>query len=234
LNTNHETFEKILKLDLDAATVTADIRQAERQLTELSKKTAMSKEAISVSKKEMTFYESEARRLYKKMDMLEDKRTQKSEKIAQSKSEDDHRYLKREIDQLERESRDALRKIDDLEANLEKHKHVYQTSQKELGVITAATEAERRKAQDARENSSEKLAEIEKVRNNYLSLLDDRFSQHYSRVAKVTRNPNGPINRVNNKACGNCYMELTPQIMTHLSRKNNVEICPNCHHILIS
>ena len=234
MNTTHrEIVERIMNLDNDASVVTADIRQAEKQLADLSKKTTASQDLILVSRKEMSFYEAEARRLYRRLDVIEERRLQKTERLNAAKNEDEHRVLKRDIDFAEREMRDGQRRVDELESHLEKHKTNYKNARLELELISKATEDERKKAQEARENSSDKLSEIDKVRESYLNSLDDHFRQHYLRVSKVTRNPQGPIAHVNSKACGNCFMELSPQILSHLSKKDGIEFCPSCYHILI-
>jgi len=233
LSTNREIIESVLHIDHNAAAVSSEMRHAEQQIAELSKKTVASQSLIQSSRTEMAFYESEARRLYHKVSALDEKRSQRTEKLTHVKNDEEHRFLKRDIEHVERELREAQRKIDDLESSLERHKQALKASKKELVVIFAATEQERNRAEEARQNSSGKLAEIEKVRESYLESLDERLKQHYLRVCKVTRNPQGPISHLNNRACGNCFIELSPFILSNLSKKDVVEICPSCYHLLI-
>ena len=68
---------------------------------------------------------------------------------------------------------------------------------------------------------------------HYLEQLEDRVAQHYLRVTKITRSPNGPICRVVEGVCGNCRIGLSPQILNNVARGKSIEFCPNCSHILL-
>lgn len=233
MNPNYDIIEQIYKLDIAASLVTQDSRSAQKELAELEKKSKISEELITKSKNEMHFHESEMRRLYKRLDELENKKNEKSNRLFTAKTDEDHRMFKRELDNVDKEFRETNRKIDEIEARLEQSKALFNKAQNELVTTLAASEDERHRAQSAKENSAGRLEEIQKVRDSYLPQLDDRLAQHYLRVSKITRNPNGPICRVIEKACGNCRIGLSPQILNNIALGKSVEFCPNCSHILL-
>lgn len=233
MNPIYETIEQIYKLDIAASLVTQDSRAAQKELAQLEKKSKISEEILNKSRTEMNFHETEIRRLYKRLDELENKKTEKSNRLFTAKNDEDHRIFKRELDGVDKEFRETNRKIDELEAKLEQSKASLNKAQNELEASIHASEGERNKATSAQENSAGRLEEIQKVRDSYLPKLDERTMQHYLRVSKITRNPNGPICRVSEGACGNCRIGLSPQILNNISRGKSVEFCPNCSHILL-
>lgn len=233
MNPNYEIIEQLYRLDIDSGIVTQDQRTAQKELSELAKKSKISEEIISKTRTDMIFNEAEMRRLYKKLDDLDERKVERSARLFSAKSDDDHRILKRELDNVEREIRDIQRRADETEGRIEQSKALFQKAENELSASLAASEGERKKAQEAETNSAGRLDEIHKVRDSYLSRLDDRISQHYMRVSKITRNPNGPICRVIERACGNCRIGLSPQVLNNIIRGKSVEFCPNCSHILL-
>ncbi len=233
LNPNYEIIEQLYRLDIDSGVVTQDQRNAQKELAELTKKSRMSEEIITKTRTDMSFHEAELRRFYKKLDELDAKKGERSAKLFGAKNDDEHKSLKRELEHIERDLRDTQRRADESEARIEQSKSLFQKAEAELLASTSASEGERKKAQDAEEKSAGRLQEIHKVRDSYFSRLDDRICQHYLRVAKITRNPNGPICRVTERACGNCRIGLSPQILNNITRGKSVEFCPNCSHILL-
>lgn len=233
MNPNYEILEQILRLDIDAGAATMDWRSAQKELTELAKRTKASEDLISKTKTDMAFVEGELRRQFRKIDELEERRTERSAKLFGAKNDDEHRGLKRDVDNVERELRDSSRRAEDSEAKIEQLKNVFIKAETELGVSLTATADERRKAEEAEQKSAGRLAELATVRESYLIRLDDRLSQHYLRVARLTRNPNGPITRVVKAACGNCHIGLAPQLLNNIVRARDIEFCPNCSHVLL-
>lgn len=233
LNPSYEIIEQLYRLDIDSGLVTQDQRAAQKELSELAKKSRISEEIIAKTRTDMSFHEAELRRLYKKLDDLDERKVERSARLFAAKNDDDHRSLKRELDHVEREIRDTQRKADDTESRIEQSKSLFQKAEAELSASTSASEGERKKAQEAENNSAGRLNEINKVRDSYLSRLDDRIAQHYIRVAKITRSPNGPICRVVERACGNCRIGLSPQILNNIVRGKSIEFCPNCSHVLL-
>jgi predicted nucleic acid-binding Zn-ribbon protein len=232
-NPQYEIIEQVHRLDIDAGLVTQDQRTAQKELAELAKKSKLSEDLLNKSRNEMSFNEAELRHLYKKLDELDDKKNERSAKLSTVKGDDEHRALKRELDNIDRNFRDTQRKADETESKIEQSKSVFHKSESELQQTIEASEDERKKAEAAENNSAGRLAEIQKVRDSYLSRLDDRTAQHYIRLSKITRNPSGPICRVVEGACGNCRIGLSPQILNTINRFKAVEFCPNCSHILL-
>ncbi|MES2616099.1 MAG: C4-type zinc ribbon domain-containing protein [Bdellovibrionota bacterium] len=233
MNPTYETIEQIYRLDIDAGLVTQHQRAAQKELAELSKKSRLSEELLGKSRNEMSFNEAELRRLYKRLDELEEKKVERSAKLAAAKNDDDHRAYKRELDNVDRDMRETQRRADDTESKIEQSKTIFHKAESDLKQTIEASEDERKKAETAEGNSAGRLAEIQTVRDSYLSRLDDRVAQHYTRVAKITRNPNGPICRVVEGACGNCRIGLSPQILNTVNRGKAVEFCPSCSHLLL-
>ncbi|KAB8032205.1 hypothetical protein GCL57_06040 [Fluviispira multicolorata] len=233
LNPNYEIIEQLYRLDIDSGLVTQDQRVAQKELSELAKKSRISEEIIAKTRTDMVFHEAELRRLYKKLDDLDERKAERSARLFAAKNDDDHRGLKRELDHVERDIRETQRRADETESRIEQSKAVFQKAETELSASISASEGERKKAQEAENNSAGRLNEINKVRDSYLSRLDDRIAQHYMRVSKITRNPNGPICRVIERACGNCRIGLSPQILNNIARGKSVEFCPNCSHVLL-
>lgn len=229
-----DIIELIYNLDKDAAIVSQDQRAALKELAELEKKSKLSEAVLQKARFEMTFHETEMRRLYKKLDDLEDKKSVRAAKLNLSKTDEEHRTYKRELDNLERDLREYQKRADDAEEQIEQSKKTFYRAQDELQLVRKASEGEEAKAKAARDNSEGQLQEITKIRDSYLNQLDDRVAQHYLRVAKITHNPNGPICRAMQSACGNCRMDLSPKIINSLLLGKNVEFCPHCSHILLS
>jgi|GEM_PF-647169 len=233
LNPNYEILEQVLRLDVDAGAATLDWRSAQKELSELAKKTKTSEELIGKTRTDMAFMEGDLRRQYKKIDELEERRTDRSARLFAARNDDEHRALKREVDNLERDTRDAMRRAEETELRIESLKSVLGRAENELQTSLAASVDERAKAKEAEQASSGRLSELSGVRDGYLNRLDDRLMQHYQRVAKITRNPSGPITRVSNKSCGNCHLSLAPQLLNNLIRGKDIEFCPSCNHILL-
>lgn len=234
MNPNYEVLEQILRLDIDSGAATLDQRNAQKELQELAKRTKASEELLGKTRTDMAFLEGELRRQFKRVDELEERRTERSAKLFSAKNDDEHRVLKREVDNLERELRDTMRRSEDMESRIEQLKAILLKTETELQTAQAASADERRKAEEAESASSGRLAEINKVRQGHVDRLDDRMQQHYQRMAKLTRSPNGPITRVIQGACGNCHIGLAPQLLNNIARAKDVETCPSCHHILLS
>lgn len=233
-NPNYEILEQILRLDVEAAAATLDWRNAQKELSELAKKTRENEELIAKTKTEMAFVEGELRRQYKKLDDLEERKNDRSAKLFAAKTDDDHRALKRDVDNIEKEIRDVAKRAEESEARIETFKSVLSTAETELTASITATADERKKAEEAEQKSGARVSEINGVRETHLMRLDDRLSQHYLRVARLTRNPNGPITRIVNNACGNCHMTLSPQLTNRIARGQDIEFCPSCTHILLT
>ncbi|MEY4066071.1 MAG: hypothetical protein RIR26_2279 [Pseudomonadota bacterium] len=233
LNPNYEILEQIYRLDIDAGAATMDWRNAQKELNELAKRTKASEDLINKTKTDMAFLEGELRRQYKRADELDERKSERSGKLFSAKNDEEHRALKREVDNLDRDLRDASRRTEETEARIEQLKAILIKAESELKDSMSATADERQKAQDAEARSSGRLDEIGGVRQTYLTRLDDRISQHYARIAKLTRNPNGPVTRVVGGACGNCHLSLSPQLLNNMARGKDIEFCPSCNHILL-
>lgn len=234
LGSNYEIIESILNLDINAALVSKDFRKAKQELEELNKKTQNSQNIISRSRSDMNFNEAEARRIYKKLDILDEKRADKASKLSGSKTDEDHKLHKREVDNIDRDTKEIQKSLEALEEKIESNKQILKGAEKELDKILKASEEEIKKAKDAEEKSMTKLNEIKTVREQYMTQLDDNLMQHYKKVAEISHNPNGPISRVVNNACGNCYIGLSPQMLSKFAKDKIYDICPNCSHILIA
>ncbi len=233
MNSNYEILEQLLRLDIEAGLATANQRKAQRQLAELAKKTKDIEERTQRIRNDMRLKEGDMLRKYKRIDEIEEMRTEKSARLFAAKTDDEHRNLKREVDNLEKEVRDNSRYCTETEELIERAKDMLSRDDAELNKTLAASADERQKAQDAENESSGRLSELAGVRDTYVARLDNRLQQHYRRVAKVTRNPDGPVARIVNNACGNCHMGISPQLMNSLRTGREVEFCPNCHHILL-
>jgi predicted nucleic acid-binding Zn-ribbon protein len=233
LNPNYEILEQILRLDVEAGAATLDWRSAQKELAELAKKTKANEELIAKTRTDMAFMEGDLRRQYKKIDELDERRSDRSARLFAAKNDDEHRALKREVDNLERDTRDAMRRVEESEARIEQLKSILMRAESELTTSLSASVDERKKAQEAEQASSGRLSELGTVRDGYLTRLDDRVGQHYQRVARITRNANGPITRVRDKSCGNCHLSLAPQLLNNIIRGKDIESCPSCNHILL-
>ena len=234
MSSNYEIIESILNLDINAALVSNDFRKAKQELEELNKKTQKSQNIISRSRSDMTFNEAEARRIYKKLDILDEKRADKTSKLSGSKTDDDHKLHKREVDNIDRDTKENQKTLEIIEERVESNKQILKSAEKELDEILKASAEELKKAKEAEDKSMSKLNEMKVVRENYMKQLDDILMQHYKKVAKITHNPSGPINRVVNNACGNCHIGLSPQMLIKFAKDKIYDICPNCSHILIT
>lgn len=228
-----DIIELIYNLDRDAGTVSQDQRVALKELVELEKKSKASEAVLQKARTEMAFHETEMRRLYKKLDELEDKKSVRTAKLSLAKNDEEHRSYKRELDNIERDVRDLQKRADDAEERIEQGKKIFKQAEHELVSALKASEGEQEKARSARDSSAGRLQEIAKVRESYLDQLDERVAQHYLRVAKITHNADGPISRVVQSVCGNCRMDLSPLILNHLALGKSVEFCPYCSHILL-
>ena len=233
MNPNYEVLEQVLRLDVDSGAATLDQRNAQRELSELAKKTKASEELMGKTRTDMAFLEGELRRQYKRIDEFDERKTERSAKLFSAKNDDEHRSLKREVDNIERELRDTTRRVEETESKIEQFKTVLTRAEGELTSSLTATADERKKAEESSQRSAGKLSEINAVREGYLSRLDDRLAQHYLRLAKLTRNPNGPITRITAGACGNCHIGISPQLLNNIARGAEIEFCPSCHHILL-
>ncbi len=233
MNQNYEILEQLLRLDVEAGLATASQRKAQRQLTELAKKTKDIEERSTRVRSDMRLKEGDLIRKYRRIDELDELRNEKSARLFAAKNDDEHRTLKREVDNLEKEVRDYTRHCNDNEESIEKAKELLMHDEAELTKTNAASADERQKAESAEKESEGRLGELAGVRDTYIKQLDSRLQQHYKRVAKVTRNPDGPITRILNNACGNCHMGIAPQLMNSIRSGREVEFCPNCHHILL-
>lgn len=233
MNPNYEILEQIYRLDIDAGTATMDYRNAQKELNELAKRTKASEDLIHKTKTDMAFLEGELRRQYKRVDEIEERKTERSGKLFSAKNDDEHRALKREVDNLDRDLRESTRRAEETEARIEQLKTILIKAEGDLKDSLTATADERQKAEAAESRSSGRLSEIGGVRSTYLQRLDDRIGQHYARISKLTRNPNGPVTRVIAGACGNCHLSLSPQLLNNLARGRDVEFCPSCNHILL-
>jgi uncharacterized protein len=233
LNPNFEILEQILRLDLEAGAASQEWRKAQKELEELAKKSKSSEELILKTRTDMAFTEGDLRRQFKRIDEMDERKSDRAAKLFAAKTDDEHKSLKREVDNLDRDLRDSSRRIEDVEARIESLKQVLFRTEGELQSALKASEEERAKAQHAEKMSSTKLDEISGVRAGLINGLEDRVSQHYQRVARITRNPNGPITRVHEKSCGNCHLSLAPQLLNNLVRGKDIEFCPSCNHILL-
>jgi predicted nucleic acid-binding Zn-ribbon protein len=233
LNPNYEILEQIYRLDIDAGAATLDHRNAQKELNELAKRSKASEELIQKTKTDMAFLEGELRRQYKRVDELEERKTDRAAKLFSARNDDEHRTLKREVDNIDRDLRDTARRTEETESRIEQLKTILFKAEADLKESKTATADERQKAESAEARSSGRLNEIGGVRSSYLARLDDRIAQHYARISKLTRNPNGPVTRVVSGACGNCHLSLSPQLLNTLARGTEIEFCPSCNHILL-
>ena len=233
MNPNYEVLEQILRLDTEAGAATVNWRSAQKELAELAKRTKSNEDLIGKTKTDLAFLEGELRRIYKRIDELEERKTERSTKLFAAKNDDEHRSFKREVDHIERDLRDSMRKAEDLESQIERLKSTFLNAEENLASALAATSDERKKAETAQIESSGKLSEIEALRKERIEKMEDRLAQHYRRVAQISRGSNGPITRVHGKACGNCHMGLSPQIVNSILRGTDVLFCPSCNHILL-
>lgn len=233
MNQNYEILEQIYRLDIDAGAATMDYRNAQKELQELAKRTKASEDTIHKTKTDMAFLEGELRRQYKRVDELEERKGERGAKLFNARNDEEHRALKREVDNLDRDLRDSGRRIEETEGRIEQLKAILIKAESELKDSLAATTDERQKAEAAEARSSGRLNEIGGVRSTYLARLDDRIGQHYLRISKLTRNPNGPVTRVVGGACGNCHLSLSPQLLNNMARGTEIENCPSCNHILL-
>jgi predicted nucleic acid-binding Zn-ribbon protein len=233
LNPNYEVLEQLLRLDSEAGNATVHWRSAQRELVELAKKTAANEELIGKTRTDMSYLEGEQRRVFKRIDELEERKAERSAKLFSAKNDEEHRTYKREVDHIDRDLRDSQRRTEDNDAQMERLKNTFFNAEEALASALAATSDERLRAEKAQLESNSKLGEIDELRTSYIDRLEDRLSQHYRRVAKITRNPAGPITRVVTKACGNCHMGLSPQLINTILRGEEVHFCPSCNHILL-
>jgi len=226
-------LEQLLRIDIEAGAATADYRQAKRSMVELEKKYAQMEERLSKCKADMGATETDLRRLNRKLDELDERKKERSSRLFAASSDEEHRSLKRELDQIDRDMKDSIRKADDFEKKIESQKQLYFQMERDFEKLKGASSEESGRTVSLENDSSQKLCEFQDSRKKYLEQLDERVLAHYERLSKVTKNPNGPIARVMSNSCGNCHMQLPPQLLNVILRGNSVEFCPNCHHILI-
>jgi uncharacterized protein len=233
LNSNYDVLEQILRLDVEAGAATLDWRNAQKQIEELAKKTKAMEEVIGKTRTDLAYAEGEARRQFKRIDELEERKSDRSARLFSAKNDDEHKALRREVDNVDRELRELLRRAEDSEGKIEQLKSTLQKAEIELNLSMEASAGERLKAAEGETKCAGRLQELSSLRETKLVNLDDRLRQHYERVAKLTRSPNGPITRVVDKACGNCRLTLAPQLLNNVLRGKDVESCPSCKHMLL-
>ena len=112
MNPNYEILEQLLRLDADAGAATVDWRNAQKQLFELAKKTKLCEDTIAKTKVEMAYLEGELRRQFRKIDELEERKSDKAAKLFAAKNDDEHRGFKREVDNVDRELKDFTRRTE--------------------------------------------------------------------------------------------------------------------------
>ena len=233
LNPQYEVLNQILLLDIEAGVASTDQRAAQKQLKELSKKTRAVEEVLTKTNSEIAYLEGEARRRYRKVDEVEERKVEKAQSLTNVRSDEEHRSAKRQSDSLEREARDLTRRAEEVEGQMEEQKTKYWELQKALDEIEGASSVEREKAEKAQQSSEGKLSEIAAKRDEFLKTLEPMVVGHYKNLSKVTRNPNGPITRITDKACGNCHLQLSAQLVNTVTTGKEVKFCPSCHHILL-
>lgn len=233
MNSNLEILEQILRVDIEAGEATSAQRKAQAELHSLADKVRSSEELLAKTHTDMAFLESEMRRQYRRIDELEERRNERSAKLFAARSDDEHRATKREIDHLDREVREVAKKCEDLESRIEFLKEILRRTEVELVEHKAATADERARAEGDEIKSANHLKDLDQVRENLVTRLDERVSQHYRRVFHISRNPSGPVTRIENGACGNCHMGLPPNLLNAVIRARDVEFCPSCYHILL-
>ena len=176
MNPNYEILEQIYRLDIDAGAATMDWCNAQKELNELAKRTKASEDLINKTKTDMAFLEGELRRQYKRADELDERKNERSAKLFSARNDDEHRALKREVDNLDRDLRDSSRRTEETEARIEQLKAILIKAENDLKDSLSATADERQKAHDAEARSSGRLSEIGGVRETYLARVDDRIS----------------------------------------------------------
>lgn len=131
---------------------------------------------------------------------------------------------KREIARIEDFLVDAMQKIEDFDANIDKLEAQYQEKKK-------AADAEFANVKEQMQNLQENIDEMNDKRQQHLSALPVPFVRQYERV--LAKRQGAAIAIVTKEICSGCRCVLPPQFRIKIQRSEVVESCPSCQRFLV-
>ncbi len=131
---------------------------------------------------------------------------------------------KKEIKELEDEILDLIGKIE------EKEKQFKEVEAK-FNEISKKYEELKKDVEKKEEEIKSKIEEENKVREKYVRDLDKKILSVYNLIR--SRRNGIAIVEINSNTCGACYMNLPPQLIIEIRKKNKIIQCPSCQRILI-
>jgi predicted nucleic acid-binding Zn-ribbon protein len=233
LNPQYEILKSIHQVDSDAGLAKADLKKSHDHYLELTQKIRDNEDLLVRSKRDMGFLETEIRRTYKRMDEIFEQKGERSARIFVAKTDDEHRFLKREIDNFDKEYKESQRKIEETITQVEYLKKIIFDTQKQIQDMNSQIKGDVEAIHKKEAESHTRLEELSQIRKTHVDNLEGHLHQHYERVFKMTKNPQGPITYVKDRACGNCRVGLSPQLLNNILNGSQVQFCPHCHHILL-
>ena len=75
------------------------------------------------------------------------------------------------------------------------------------------------------------MDEENKVREKFVRELDGEILSKYNLIR--SRRNGIAIVEINSNTCGGCFMNLPPQLIIEIRKKNKIIQCPSCQRILI-
>lgn len=212
------------------AGASSSVRSLERRLSELQEKAAASSDHLR-----------QQQSLYAQLDLDIKSREEHIEKLrAQQQNCVNHKEYQAFLTDINTAKIDKAKVEDEAIRVMEK----VETAQKELADLKAQIEGESKKLEETRTKLGGKLAELQAVIDSLQPPRDeaakdvsakalamfDRLCDRYEgeALAPITR----PDKRVEEYACGSCFMGLVVNVYNKLHTRDDIVACPSCGRLL--
>ncbi len=229
-----KTFNTLLELQK----IDKVIFDSEEELSKMPKETEI---------KENMFREKESRFLEAKADLeaINREREEKEKYIEERKqfvtrNEEKLYMLKtyKEFNETQKEITNAKKEIKDLEDEVVEYFEKIEEKENYFKKIEDDFNESKKDFENFRKESEKRKAEIDKIvqgklksRNKLIKGIDKNILSQYDLIK--SRRQGIAVAKISSNTCSGCHMNLPPQIVIEVMKKNKIIQCPSCQRILI-
>jgi predicted nucleic acid-binding Zn-ribbon protein len=218
-----EIDRQVMRLTKELENIPARIAQAKSSISELQKKGETIKEVIK--KKQITI-----KSLDNDVESVEQQIAKLREQQLQLKSNEQYKAMSREIENYKA-------KKDELEDNqlvfmeeLENELKNENAAREELEKFSKNIQNEIDILKKREDELTAKIAEFQKKRNEFASLIPPEIYDRYQRI--ITIKKDYALAQIENGTCGICHMKLPPHIIHETNKPDGLVFCSYCGRIL--
>ncbi len=199
------------------------IKGFDREIAALEEDVEADKRRVEEAKKTQRQHEAEVE------DGVEQIRKSKT-RLMSIKTNKEYQALLKEIENIKGVNGAREDKVLECMEEIENIGEILKIKQRDLSATRIRLDNEKKAVEADIRDAEEQIAESEEHRQEMVSVLDPKLLTRYEQIMAMSGGT--AVVMADNATCGECHMNIPPQMYNELHKGDSLKFCPHCDRII--